>query len=839
MLNKAALKIIALPLVATLLMGAAFTAGSRLYQLIVADMNGQVWSTSDFNFSRSPATPSSLSAGSQVITLTDCPRGLTTKNHYVWIAGTGTPERAQITAVACTANAASGTITVTVANTHSAGYTVQSASSGLKEASEWALQVRTTPAYTAGGFVAVPPRAKLILHGTVYITAYNQTIDFQNAEVDVDAVYATDGCGLQAGDTTGAGGVNNVGLKLLNLTGLKPTVPGAGGVCLNGQGTYIDTLSSLFGNTGNYWEHLLVVLNDQSAHVGRFVGYANGGGAYFQGNCTITDCSSMIYGPGGGSSGILHVDEINMTLSNRANGIDWGNLNTLVIDHAIIQNVAQWVIRTSETFADTPNVRIGSLYSEGSFGTNPTGLGGACMILQSGYTSIGDAICSAALPKYTNTGSNSGVTYYYYVVPKDISSFAGPALLAGYTQSTGVGTVTMKWYGISPSGSYDIIRWSQSGLLGGPTTTGCTGGSTLNCGSVATALSDAVVCDPTTHVCTFTDDLSVATTAYTVPNVVFGPKIDFWPGPFVISPRTGSTTNTSNAKLLLTNYSGGNSLTGAVISAFGAQNPSVIAQRCNGGIGLGVSGVVCLAYGSGQSGSLWLPAQVNGGTSQQGRISFVIPPGQNLQSTDLITFKSADPGLTVASIFTRPAWLSGDSALGWTSGGTGGMFTRDAISISNYINVIPDSVSWVENVTSALKSFKVALKIFATAAPTGAAGYGNLWFDTTALRMEMKNGSNTALQIGNFKDTLSCGTTTTCANTVVSNPQIVIGTVPLSGGTATVTGITAFTSGTSYTCTATDQAAITSAVQCVRASSSSITLTGTGTDIVHYQLIGN
>ena len=83
----------------------------------------------------------------------------------------------------------------------------------------------------------------------------------------------------------------------------------------------------------------------------------------------------------------------------------------------------------------------------------------------------------------------------------------------------------------------------------------------------------------------------------------------------------------------------------------------------------------------------------------------------------------------------------------------------------------------------------------------------------------------------------TCGTTTTCSNTAETSPRIVTGTVALSGGTATVSSMTAWTSTSTFTCTGTDATAA-AAVKKVNASSSSITITGTSTDTIGYICVG-
>jgi hypothetical protein len=74
----------------------------------------------------------------------------------------------------------------------------------------------------------------------------------------------------------------------------------------------------------------------------------------------------------------------------------------------------------------------------------------------------------------------------------------------------------------------------------------------------------------------------------------------------------------------------------------------------------------------------------------------------------------------------------------------------------------------------------------------------------------------------------------------LNNWHIVQDTATLSAGTVTVTltGASAFTSATSYTCIVEDETSI-AATKCLQNSGSSITITGTGTDVVRFILIGN
>lgn len=81
-----------------------------------------------------------------------------------------------------------------------------------------------------------------------------------------------------------------------------------------------------------------------------------------------------------------------------------------------------------------------------------------------------------------------------------------------------------------------------------------------------------------------------------------------------------------------------------------------------------------------------------------------------------------------------------------------------------------------------------------------------------------------------------CGTTTICSATAQTGGQIVYGSVVLSGGTAVITGITPAFSDTNYSCTGSIKAGalITDGFSIANTSTSSITITGVGTDTISY-----
>ena len=115
---------------------------------------------------------------------------------------------------------------------------------------------------------------------------------------------------------------------------------------------------------------------------------------------------------------------------------------------------------------------------------------------------------------------------------------------------------------------------------------------------------------------------------------------------------------------------------------------------------------------------------------------------------------------------------------------------------------------------------------------------------TTATTQAALNGSTllaTTAYVDNQR-TLNtyCGTTTTCSNTLLANPlKIVQGSVTLSGGTATVTGIPAFTSVTTTQCSCEDNTAPTQACEAHLLTTTSVIVNGNSTNTDEYRCIGN
>jgi hypothetical protein len=116
----------------------------------------------DYNFpAQSPA--GELIEGNTTITLAPVPQGVNwndpADSHLLWVAGTGTPEACHIlTAGPGTAigHATTGTLTITCAKEHSAGWTIQSVAGGGPEATQHAVDLGLSGAIIE---IATPIRA--------------------------------------------------------------------------------------------------------------------------------------------------------------------------------------------------------------------------------------------------------------------------------------------------------------------------------------------------------------------------------------------------------------------------------------------------------------------------------------------------------------------------------------------------------------------------------------------------------------------------------------------------------------------------------------------------------
>lgn len=200
--------------------------------------------TPSWNFSQSPAADLSSAGAGKVITLTPCPKGIDTAsaaNHYiytVYISTTGTAEAALVTGGSCTGGAASGTIIVTTVNTHSAGYTVSSSTTGIQEAwnDAWVNDSGNPPVANASSapYVKLSADTNYNVYSSIYMRGRGGILDGAGAYLICST---RDRC-VYAGTNNGTPAVNYHRIYNLN-----------GGTLVNQDGAQV---SSVAASSGTY-----------------------------------------------------------------------------------------------------------------------------------------------------------------------------------------------------------------------------------------------------------------------------------------------------------------------------------------------------------------------------------------------------------------------------------------------------------------------------------------------------------------------------------------------------------------------------------------------------------
>jgi hypothetical protein len=176
--------------------------------------------TSSWNWAQTPAD-SLATAGNVTIHLSPCPMGIDTAasaNHYtykVYISGTGTAEAVPVTGGSCAAGASSGTITVTTAFPHSAGYAVGSASTGIQEAwnDAWVNDIALGSAAQTSPYVKLASGQQYNVYASIYLRGRGGVLDGAGALL---ACSTRDRC-IYVGTTQGHPYVHHH--KIYNLSG--------------------------------------------------------------------------------------------------------------------------------------------------------------------------------------------------------------------------------------------------------------------------------------------------------------------------------------------------------------------------------------------------------------------------------------------------------------------------------------------------------------------------------------------------------------------------------------------------------------------------------------------
>ena len=708
----------------------------------IANIPYVVSSSSQYNWSASPS--GTISIGSNTVSLSVCPKGLSTNDQYVYVSGSGGNEADLLTAVSCTAGS-SGTITFTAALAQNAGYTVGTATGGIKEASEDAKTTPTNPSGTAArGEVIIAPGYEPNIYAPLNLEASQQTIDFSGSILQCWVAWPS--VCVHAGKYSSSTAVQQLDIR--NLT-IRAMVAAAGGFGTNANGTDLDGFRFRNSATGAYFEKMYVNYNDQAAVLNRMdpsTGTAVG-------QCNSTDCSDAIYSDGTGS-GITWVKNSNLTLNCLANGVNWSNGNTLRIIDSTIQGYPEFGVSVYSTYSTTPNVQLNNVYEEIGSCTNPKGTGQEGVMVRGGWAEINGGVGpSGTLSKVTCTGSSGSNEINFYAIVHDSVLGVSPPLLVAESPTNCSGTASFNYPRVTGTNTitYDFITtYGNAQSISGPYGT-LAGGTNATSGSVATSVSQCAS-DP----CTLSVDTSVATSAYTlaaVPN--YHPALTYWPGPITLSP---ATDNNSSPTLYKDQFGIGSP---GVLSVYGYQSPSVFVSVCSG-FGGTMAWVNCLqSQPNGNNnpanvGTVFGMGVAAGGTSGgfKGRLNLNIGTSSQIAGTELITLLDSNSAKTFADPHMRPSWDANDTFIGLDNTGTvtpsnSHLAFGSPQSISNYIATLPNGTGWLERLTSSLKEFKTAVQMDGNLSVTS----GTTTLSTLAGTINLSSGSLSASGAGTITAT--------------------------------------------------------------------------------------
>ena len=658
--------------------------------------------TSNYGWVQDPPQATGIRVGPNIVTLTPCPRGVngTDAWHYLYIAGTGTPEVVLLTGGSCTSRAAKGTIEFTANYVHPLGYSIGSATDGIQEAI-----IDAAVPNTAGQIsrqVLIDPGAHLL----------RARVSVRSSSIIITSSGATLTCAMRdtcimLGDTTDGGSA-----QAITLLGLRtaPGVPGGTWPAVedNAEGSQITDFGPAVSSVqGASFGSLVQVDNDQAAVLSRISTVYN----FAWGRCDTTFCSTAIVGPGPYSknAGLLWVQNSNLSLQCGGNGIDNQDGNTLKVENTVVQGFAQFGIRASSVYQQN-TVTLSSVSEEEDGYCNPLGTGSSGLIVEGGQANATASPSVGLLPQFANTGST---LYNYYVVVHSSTWGTSPAYLAGYANTNGFGPITVLWPQVGTTGTitYDVLRVSGKP---GPNIAAPYGTGAF---AVATGVP-ASLCS--NKVCSVVDNAGSSPSSYTVAdNTPYWPSLKLWPGS-VIMTTAFDTQNTGggNPTAYFTDQL---SSTGSIVNSAGGTYPSVFAQECNpqnGGSSLWAACVNGNSVGNDYPPVIatLMQLSVTGGApgGLKGRLIFEMPPGASVGPTHVITLSDSNPDKTLATPGNRPTNDPNDSYIGYDGGYIPSkmqMAIGAPVSISRYIGNTGDGTSFLERLTATQEQYNVPVTL--------------------------------------------------------------------------------------------------------------------------------
>src|SRR6266478_6552041 len=416
--------------------------------------------------------------------------------------------------------------------------------------------------------------------------------------------------------------------------------------------------------------------------------------------------------------------------ANYSNGATVQNSNGLYIENTILQATGPWQVKSSNETGNYQGAYLKNIYSESNASLNPLspprspfpGLGIAGLIagISSGTASFQLAGNGSPLGGFA-TGGSGWRRYSYFIIANDTTANTqtSPMQVLNWL-STGSDSIPVRWPRVAKGNdaiTYDVIRITTPVGVGAiyPYVGGCPGGSGGTCGYVVQGLSQATACNVAgvpTLVCTYTDNGSSSTSAYTIKQANYGGSLNFWPGSVVAVSRS-ITVDVE---------------TGNVVGVGLNGNALQIANQCSS-YGAASSGAYTSCVGSlspagnsvkNQTATIMTDGPNSGGgmSLSKGRLNFSTTATSIMQPHHIITLIDSQPALTQATSVYRPlasvydTWIGTDVPSGGVGLTLGQLAFGAPVSITNYVAHTGDGITanWLERLSASLKEFNVPAK---------------------------------------------------------------------------------------------------------------------------------
>jgi hypothetical protein len=708
---------------------------------------------SDYNWQQSPASPPVLAAGANTIMLAPCPRGFMVKTapiaaqyaptHYVYIAGAGTAETAKITRVSGYAGDPSCQFSVTLANAHRDGYTVGSASGGIKEASE-AARTQTGWGFQGGQVVIDAAGSPYKIYAPLHFESSYQTI--QQAGGRLECYVTNDDCVI-VGRRDSQTATQNVVLDDLTFHAANGNTANFAwdAIHINAQSTVIRNPKfdysgrSANGSPAGSFNSYVSVCDDEAFTLDGLDVY-NGTG--LRGDRHGQAVYALPEGHTRNTNNCYAVgwlEHINGNLQCAGNVVTWLSGNGLRVSDSVVQGFSQYGIRSGiPSGGYNGNTQLDNDYFEVGGCTNPdyvdAGAKGAAaqgmagVITQGGQvTAHGSTGITGAMPQFSCSGKDGNAQFHYWAVANLVGTSGknrpSAPLYLGNTSNKCSGTLTGYFPAIRPyrggSIAYDILRTTSKGDIVAPYAGGCAGGSVSACGSVMVGKAAGGA-----EIESFTDNVGNSTASYNLQQMGFVPYLAFWPGNLVLS----AAADTDPTQVPVASFVGESNLTGGtgvgIVSVNGNYSPSSFSLAGTGGAyslldgAAGGLGSVSVQLGGFNTATLLMRGRDGAAEAAnlKGRLNFIGTDLTGFHKGSIITLVDSNPDKTVATWNYRPAmdaedvWIGSDNAAYANRKNMPLAFGAPS-SISHYVNALPDGTSWKERLTAKEKTLAVPLVI--------------------------------------------------------------------------------------------------------------------------------